>query len=165
MSLRSIVHQIHQLLLYHVVVVQFEYPWGLEYQTFNYLCYRHEIVVFFVVTYQLQEHLRKKETVLVGLRLADQETLVAKRPFSTYGYQKLYDVPQTWIIVSLRMKFLKQIDHNLISAHMQGNCIIFFLCFLPLFWLRFLGCSQGVVDTVTWRFHHTAFALEETFHV
>ena len=80
-------------------MVQFEDARGLEDQDLDYSCDTNEIIVFFVVVNQFEENFSKKETILIGFGLPNEETLVAKISFSANSHQKFNYVPQSTVII------------------------------------------------------------------
>lgn len=76
--LRSMVHKIHQLSFHNVEMVQLEYTRSLKDKNLDNFSQSPELLVVLITINQLKKHLSKKKTVLVGLSLSDENTLIPK---------------------------------------------------------------------------------------
>jgi hypothetical protein len=157
MVLRRMVHQIHQLPLNQIEMVELEYPRRLEYQHLYHLSQTPELVVLLVIVYQLQQHLRKQESVLVGLRLTDQVALVPQTAVRADVDQKLDDETETGVGVGLGVELLQQVHHHTVSENMQRQTLLLLVLIIGLG----LGCRHRL----PWCAPAHTLALVETLHL
>ena len=107
MLFRCVVNKVNKFLLDHIVMIQLKNTRSLKDESLNYLCNTCKILIFVIVTNYFKKNFSKKEPVLISLCFTNQETLITKVSFSTNCDQELNDVPQSRIIVSLRVELLK----------------------------------------------------------
>lgn len=156
MAFRGIVHQVDQLASDEVEVVELEDAWGLKYQHLDDPGDTHELIVLFVVVYQLEQHLGEEEPILVGFGLPNQTTLVAKTAFGTDFDEELDDMSESGIVVGLGVELLQQVDNHSVSAGVEADsCIILLVHFLRTLLHLAVGSWRG----------DGPFAFEELLHV
>lgn len=74
----SMIHKIHQFSFHKVEMVQLEYTRSLKNKNLDNFSQSPKLLVVLITINQLEKHLSKKKTVLVGLSLSDENTLIPK---------------------------------------------------------------------------------------
>lgn len=137
-------------------MVELEHTGGLEDQHLDDPGDADELIVLFVVVYQLEQHLGEEEPILVGLGLPDEAALVAQTAFGTDFDEELDDMPQSGIVVGLGVELLQQVDHHSVSTGVKTDSrIVLLLHFLRTLLQLAVGGRRG----------DGPFALEELLHV